>query len=285
MLSNRFMSSLVVKDGGKTKPSKALLTIVAGLVVFAVVGLQFISSVKTNATSPTPVETPKVDLGTQVTPPSVTSGLAVQKAEARKTRAAKMREAAFQPLKSFVLQPKIEIPVGSEVSATLSSGGSNGTVTALLDANVDAEGDTVLPKGTLLYGKGTSSEDRLYISFSTAVLPDKKKQKITASAFDQNDRMEGLKGKKISDYVFKLATSSGLFFLGGLADGMRDDNYSTPFTQRRTTVKDAALNGVSTAAVETGRDMLQKMNEEKARIEVKATTKIVVIFGDPTDGQ
>lgn len=282
---HRLISSLTAKDGGKTKPSKGLLTMMAGLIVTIVVGLQFLSSVRTNSTNPTAVETPKIDLGTTVSPPAVTSDLAMRKAESRKIRADKMRETVFQPLKAFVLQPKIEIPVGAEVLATLSSGGSNGIVTALLDGNVDAEGDTVLPKGTLLYGKGSSSEDRLYISFSTAVLPDKKKQKIKASAFDQNDRMEGLKGKKISDYVFKLATSSGLFFLSGLADGMRDDNYSNPFAERRTTVKDAALNGVSTAAVETGRDMLQKMNEEKERIEVKATTKIVVIFGDSTDGR
>jgi hypothetical protein len=66
---------------------------------------------------------------------------------------------------------------------------------------------------------------------------------------------------------------------------MREDNNSNPFAQRRPTVKDAALNGVSTATLETGKNMLQKMNEEKSRIEVKATTKVLIIFGDVSENQ
>jgi hypothetical protein len=247
--------------------------------------MQFLSSIRTQSKSSTAVETPKIDLSTSLNPPAVTSAQDAERANAKRTVAEKMKSMLFQPLKAISLQPKIDVPIGSEVPATLSSGGSNGTVTALLDASVEADGDVVLPKGTLLYGKGNSSDERLYITFTTAVFPDKKKQKVKAAAFDQNDRMEGLKGKKISDYAFKLATSAGLFFLGELADGMRDDNYSNPFAQHRTTVKDAALNGVSTATLETGKNMLQKMNEKKSRIEVKATTKIIVIFGDNSETQ
>lgn len=279
------LSSLFTKDGGKTKPSKLLLSLLGAVGVVIAIGLQFLSTVQTSSRSSSAIEVPKIDLSAQVKPPDVTSGEEAERASQRRTLMGKMQAMTFQPLKSVSLQPKLEVPVGSEVSATLSSGGSNGTVTALLDASVDSDGDVVLPKGTLLYGKGTSSDERLYVTFSTAVFPDKKKQKVKAAAFDQNDRMEGLKGKKISDYAFKLAASAGLFFLGGLADGMRQDNYSSPLAPRRTTVKDAALNGVSTATLETGKSMLQKMNEEKARIEVKATTKVLIIFGDISENQ
>jgi hypothetical protein len=284
MQFNRLFSSLFVRDGGKSKPSKLLLSLVGALGVIVAIGLQFLSTVQTSRIS-SAVEAPKIDLSAQIKPPEITSAAEAERATERLALGKKMHSMTFQPLKAVSLQPKLEVPLGSEVSATLSSGGSNGTVTALLDASVESDGDVVLPKGTLLYGKGTSSDERLYVTFSSAVFPDKKRQKVRAAAFDQNDRMEGLKGKKISDYAFKFAASAGLFFLGGLADGMRDNQNTNPFVQQRTTARDAALNGVSTATLETGKNMLQKMNEEKSRIEVKATTKVLIIFGDPSESQ
>jgi len=285
MRLNELISSFVVKDGGKRKPSKFALMISAAIAVILVVGIQFLSTVQNQPKGITAVETPKIELSAGLHPPEVTSAADVEQATAKRVVAEKMKSMTFQPLKSVTLQLKVDVPVGSEVWATLSSGGSNGTVTALLDSSVEADGDVILPKGTLLYGKGSSSDERLYVLFTTAVFPDRRKQKIKASAFDQSDRMEGLKGKKISDYAFKLATSAGLIFLGGVADGMRANNYNSPFVQQRTSVGDAALNGVSTATMEMGRNTLQKMNEEKSRIEVKATTKIIVIFGDMSETQ
>lgn len=285
MYLRNFLSSFFVKDGGKRKLSRLALTILGTGGVVLAIGMQFLSTIKVQPKSTAGVETPKFDLSANLHPPSVNSAQDTERATAKRKVAEKIRSMVFEPLKALTLQPKVDVPVGSEVTATLSSGGSNGTVTALLDANIEADDDVVLPKGTLLYGKGNSSDERLYISFTTAVLPDKKKQKIKASAFDQNDRMEGLKGKKISDYAFKLAASAGLIFLGGVADGMRANTYNSPFIQQRTSAGDAALNGASTATMEMGRNTLQKMNEEKSRIEVKATTKIIVIFGDPSETQ
>lgn len=285
MFLNGILSSLTIKDGGKRKISRFGFAVLALPGILIVICVQLLSTVQTKSRAGEAIEAPKISVDSPVSPPQVVSGVEVERASMQRRIAEKMRAMTFQPLKSVTLQPKLDVPIGSEVSAQLSSGGSNGTVTAYLDSSVEADGDVILPKGTLLYGKGNSSDERLYISFATAVFPDKKRMKVKASAFDQNDRMEGLKGKKISDYAFKFAASAGLFFLGGLADGMREDNYSNPFAQRKPSVKDAALNGVSTATLETGKNMLQKMNEEKSRIEVKATTKILVIFGDPSETQ
>lgn len=175
------------------------------------------------------------------------------------------------------------IPTGSEASAVLSSGGANGTVIAKLSENLSADGDILLPKGTILYGKGSSNDERLYVQFRKAILPDKTEQKIHAQAFDQKDRMVGLKGKKLSDVAFKIAASSGLIFLSGMADGMKQNMTTDIFGNHRPSVHDAALNGVATATAEQGKRMMDSMNKEEARVEVAVQTPIVVVFGDDSN--
>lgn len=48
------------------------------------------------------------------------------------------------------------------------------------------------------------------MDFSKAVLPDHTSLKIKSLAYDGGDRILGVKGRKVSDYAFRLAASSGL---------------------------------------------------------------------------
>lgn len=206
--------------------------------------------------------------------------LEAEQARARSAAQARRGLVKIEPIKPIRLSQSKEVPSGAEVMAYLSSGASNGLVKAVLSENLKYDGDLFLRKGTTLIGKGNSSEDRLYIQFTKAIAPDKTTQKIKAFAFDQGDRIIGLKGKKISDYAFRLAASAGMIFLGGVADGMREDYSSNPFEKRRPTIRDAALNGVSTATLETGKDMMNDLRTKDARIEVASATPVLVIFGD-----
>jgi len=172
------------------------------------------------------------------------------------------------------------IPTGSEVIAQLVSGGANGMVKAKLVDALIASGEVLLPRGTVLMGKGSSSEDRLYIKFGKAITPDRHEMKISALAYDEKDRIVGLKGQKISNTAFKLAASAGLIFLGGVADGMREDYSSNPYGQRRPTMRDAALNGVSTSASDLSRETMESMKNSQARVIVDHSTRLIIIFGD-----
>jgi hypothetical protein len=173
------------------------------------------------------------------------------------------------------------VPTGTEVQAVLSSGGTNGTVVAKLKESVMVDGEVILPAKTILFGRGFSSEERLFIRFKKAILPDKTEQVIQAQVFDNNDRMVGLKGKKVSDTAFKLAASSGLIFLSGLADGFKTNDSVNIFgPHSKPNVHDAALNGVATATSEQGMQMLESMKTGQARIEVGAETLVIVIFGN-----
>ncbi len=207
-----------------------------------------------------------------------------QRAALNKSRQSARAPREFEKVQVLNLSTLSGVPTGTEVRAVLSSGGSNGLVTARLTEAVVASGETIFERGSVLFGHGQSSDERLFIEFKKVIRPDKTEVKVLAEAFDEKDRLQGLKGKKISDYAFKIAASSGLIFLGGLADGMRDDVNVSPFVTKRPTMRDAALNGVTTATAEQGKAMLDKMNNEQARVEVKSETPIVIIFDEtPTD--
>jgi hypothetical protein len=81
--------------------------------------------------------------------------------------------------------------------------------------------------------------------------------------------------------AFKLAASSGLIFLSGLADGLKSSDSVNIFgPQAKPSTRDAALNGVATATSEQGKELLTSMKNEQERIEVGAETSVIVIFGN-----
>ncbi len=194
----------------------------------------------------------------------------------------KYKPAVIQGIQRIKLSQIKGIPTGSEVSAILTSGATNGTVTAKLTNDLMADGEVLFPTGTLLFGRGSSNDERLFIKFRRAILTDKTEVKVKAQAFDSKDRMVGLKGKKISDMAFKIAASSGLIFLGAVADGMKQSNDVNIFGQvaQKPSLHDAALNGVATASAEQGRALMNSMKNSESRVEVKVETPIVVVFGD-----
>jgi hypothetical protein len=276
----------LIQEGRKARVSQSALKI--GLLVLGllILGSQFMMSWETTGKIPKEVaiRIPQIGVSSNsVYVPPVTNSVKereVEKAQERAARQARLGPMKIEPIKTINLAQVKDIPSGSEVMALLSSGASNGLVKAVLTNDLKYNGDVLLPKGSVLIGKGSSSEERLYIQFTKAIAPDKGTLKIKAFAFDGGDRIIGLKGKKISDYAFKLAASAGLIFLGGAADGLREDYSSNPFDRRKPTVRDAALNGVSTATVETGKDMMNDLKTKESRVEVASSTQILVIFGD-----
>ena len=203
--------------------------------------------------------------------------------EAEARRAPSRPRAAPPPaerIRSVSLMGTRSVPNGAEVVAELRSGGANGMLKAATSEPLKFQGEILLPENTVLIGKGKSDDERLYVAFRRAVLPDRTEIKVRAQGYDGKDKILGLRGKKISDYPFRLAMSSGLVFLGGMADGMREDNAAGPWERRRPTARDAALNGVTTATADLSRETMESMKKQEARVEVAQSTRILIIFGD-----
>lgn len=170
------------------------------------------------------------------------------------------------------------IPPGAEARAVLLSGATNGMIKAQLTEPLKVDGVSLLDTGTLLIGEGQSSDERLFVRFNKAVFKNGKFIRISAQGYDLSDNILGLKGSRVGDYSMKLAASSGLYFLSGLASGMKTEELQLPGQTRQPRVSDAALQGVSTAASEQAKQYLEQMKNKAPLIEVKSGTSFIVTF-------
>ncbi len=170
------------------------------------------------------------------------------------------------------------IPPGAETNAVLLSGATNGMIKAQLTEALKVDGVSLLDAGTLLIGEGQSSDERLFIRFNKAVFKNGKFIRVSAQGYDISDKILGLKGSRVGDYTMKLAASSGLYFLSGLASGMKTEEIALPGQARRPQIGDAALQGVSTAASEQAKQYLEQMKNKAPLIEVKSGSVFIVTF-------
>lgn len=277
----KWSDHIFLKDGKKRKISQKIISGGLFVVFIGILSLQFV-----NIMSPEAVENIESQIGIPVISGAVpTQGLPtysrlqdLQAVNRVKSADSKKKGKTIVPrLKIISLDGKTKIPTGAEVPAVLISGGANGNLKAQITDNLSLGGELLIQKGSILYGKGISSEERLYVEFSKLIWPGGKEQAIRAQAYDQSDKIIGLKGKKVGDYAFKIALSSGLIFLGGLAEGLQDEAPSLSLEPRKKSMRDAALNGVATATAEQGRELLNKLNNQ-SQIEVKHSTPLLVIF-------
>ncbi len=133
-----------------------------------------------------------------------------------------------------IARPRLgEIPPGVFVSAILVSGASNGPAKAELTEDITLNGETVVSKGAVLVGRGTSTEERLHIKFEKIVYKDGTAEKINATACDIGDKIVGVKGSKISKRALKMGASIGLGFIGGLSDGLQETEVQGGVAVRR----------------------------------------------------
>lgn len=178
-----------------------------------------------------------------------------------------------------VSRPQLgKIPPGSIAKAVLVSGASNGIAKAKLTETLSFNGEGLAEEGTILVGTGSSSEERLNIEFSKMIFRDGSVQEVRAQACDFEDQTVGLKGSKVSKYASLLAASAGLNLVGGLAEGLQDNEVQNGVAVKKTDLKNAALNGAAKASLETSKEIAEKWKQSKSVIEVKAGTQICIIF-------
>lgn len=176
------------------------------------------------------------------------------------------------------------VPTGYEVLCKLVSGATNGPVKAKLLENLSVDGEVIFEKGSVLYGIGKSTEERLFVTFKKIITSEGKEIKIKAQAFDQSDKIIGLKGSKISNRAWKVAGAAGLSFIAGYAEGLKNPDIPVLGNSKAPSPREAGLSGVANAAMEQSKEIMESMKNAPVIIEVPEKTKITVIFeGDITD--
>lgn len=171
-----------------------------------------------------------------------------------------------------------KIPPGTMIKAKFITGASNGPLKAILVEALAVNGEDIAPTGTTLVGSGSSGEDRLNVQFTKLVFKDGKSQSIQAQGCDLSDQTVGVKGKKLSKYAVLLATSAGLNFLGGVAEGLQESQVQNGVATRKSDLKNAALNGASKAALDQSQEVLSDLKNKKSVIQVDSGKEFYVLF-------
>lgn len=268
-------------DGKKwTVKSKALLGFLSGFFMFCMVAVLFSDTNNVEEahvepiSSSEPVEsTPKFEFKRY----SLEDESKERVSKVVTKRSSKPRE-KFVGLERLDRIDKLSVPPGTLVMAKLASGASNGPVRATLTESVRVDGDELLPNGALLVGTGSSTEGRLFIRFGQAVFNNGKAVKITAQACDKSDETVGLKGSKVGNEALKLAAGIGLNFAGGVSEGLKESEVQGGVEVEKPTMKNALLNGASTASLEYARQTMSELRSRQPVIEVPNGTEICVLF-------
>ena len=178
------------------------------------------------------------------------------------------------------LRSALNLPVGTEGKAILVSGGTDGLIKAKILKPVLVDNEPLIPENAVLIGVGKSGEDRLFVEFQKIVLPTGETYKITAQAFESDDKIQGIKGSIVGTRSKKMMMAMGLGFLGGMADGMRENTSGSYFSNQKPTTRDAALAGASKAALDQSEAYLEEMKKSPNIIQVKSGTEFYFIVDD-----
>ncbi len=190
----------------------------------------------------------------------------------------------YEPPKNRInitnLRSDLTLPVGTEGKAILVSGGTDGLIKAKILKPILVDNEPIIPENAVLIGIGKSGEDRLFVEFQKIVLPSGETYKITAQAFENDDRIQGIKGSIVGTRSKKMMMAMGLGFLGGMADGMRENTSGSYFSSQKPTTRDAALSGASKAALDQSEAYLEEMKKSPNIIQVKSGTEFYFIIDD-----
>lgn len=180
---------------------------------------------------------------------------------------------------------RLNLPEGALAEAELVTGAKTGPVKARLLTDLKSQfGERLLPLGSVLIGSAQASGDRLNIQFSKSVLPDGDLLKVSALALDSGDKTPGIKGSFITKQGLLLAGSVALNTLGGVAEGLQENEAMGAGVVRKSNLRNATLNGASRATLDQARELTQSFRENSKDIAVSAGTKIFVFFGDSNEG-
>lgn len=191
----------------------------------------------------------------------------------------KLKVVVYYTAPQVIGRPNLgKIPAGTMVKAKFITGASNGPLKAVLAESLAVNGEDIAPEGTTLVGSGSSGEDRLSVQFTKLVFKDGKSQGIQAQACDLSDQIVGVKGKKLSKYAVLLATGAGLNFLGGVAEGLQENQIQNGVATKKSDLKNAALNGASKAALDQSAEVLSDLKNKKSVIQVDSGKEFYVLF-------
>ena len=263
------------KEGNKhvVESKKVKIYILTGLFLL-LVGVMFKDEPIDKEETTDSIDTPTRVSGYQ--PKIVLNAYEDTKEEQKKIKSKKKYK--IERLSLVSSKQRVKIPLGASAVAELVTGGSNGPIKVKLLEDLISHDETYIKEGSILWGRGSSTEERLLISFTKYVDESGNSKEITANAFDSSDQILGLKGSIIGRTSKKIAAGAGLGLAGALQTMQESENLGG-VAVTKPNLENALLNGASTAALGIAEQELEELKNKQTIIEVKKGTKILVVFG------
>lgn len=182
--------------------------------------------------------------------------------------------------KLIIRSRNVEIPPGTLARAELVTGASNGAVKAILKDAVRVNGETLIEAGSSILGRGTSTEDRLFVRFTKVLHKEGDISQVVAEAADISDKTMGLKGSRVASRTIKLAANVGLKFLAGATTALQETEGQSGVAVKKPPMKNAFLSGAAESAIEESNQIASEYKNSAPVIEVKAGTEFFLFFAD-----
>ncbi len=182
--------------------------------------------------------------------------------------------------KLIIRSRNVEIPPGTLARAELVTGASNGAVKAILKDAVRVNGETLIEAGSTVLGRGSSTEDRLFVTFTKVLHKEGDVSQVAAEAADSSDKTMGLKGSKVASRAIKLAANVGLKFVAGATTALQETEGQSGVAVKKPTMKNAFLSGAAESALEQSNQIASEYKNSAPVIEVKAGTEFFLFFAE-----
>jgi hypothetical protein len=153
-------------------------------------------------------------------------------------------------------------------------------VKAILKDAVRVNGETLIEAGSTILGRGASTEDRLFVTFTKVLHKEGDVSQVAAEAADSSDRTMGLKGSKVASRAIKLAANVGLKFVAGATTALQETEGQSGVAVKKPTMKNAFLSGAAESALEQSNQFASEYKNSTPVIEVKAGTEFFLFFAD-----
>ena len=167
--------------------------------------------------------------------------------------------------------PSTPLPSGTSAVGTTLQGidtRSTQTVRVLLPYGMFRRGNRLIPRESILTGRISLKGEKVFIIFEGVVFPDGKSFKIAAHALDPKDFTSGLRGKRHGNTDLKMAAAMGLSMMGTMGEVLAQKEALGGEYGRitvKSTLKDAALTGLSGVAKQESQRRLEGIGQEAQR--------------------
>jgi hypothetical protein len=153
-------------------------------------------------------------------------------------------------------------------------------VKAKLIQSININGETLIDEGSILFGQGLSTDERLFITFSKIISSDGTNIKILGHAYEGSDQIVGLKGSRVGQRALEIAGGIGLGFLGGMSEGLESSQNVNGVEVRDNSLRNAMLNGAAHSSIDESKELLNDLRAKKVILEVPANTNFTVLFDE-----